>query len=158
MKRRDVFIAALVLVPFAVLVVLGSPSPCESGERVGVRGPFETQPSPSLAPDAATLTKQPLTPALSPPSQGEGGHPSVTVELISRVERTCLADQKRARAVEVRFTPTRDGGFVGVEAQTQDPWLAACVTDVFEETPWQPSPSGTESFAPQIFSFGRPTE
>jgi hypothetical protein len=125
-----------------------SPSPPE-GERVGERGDAE----------GVVEERSPLSPTFSPAGgEGEKGHPSVTVELISRVERTCLADQKRARAVEVRFTPTRDGGFVGVEAQTQDPWLAACVTDVFEETPWQPSPSGTESFAPQIFSFGRPTE
>ena len=145
------------LVPFAVLVAMTlfsasdektswSPSPPE-GERGDAEGVVEK--------------RSPLSPTLSPAGgegEGEKGHPSVTVELISRVERTCLADQKRARAVEVRFTPTRDGGFVGVEAQTQDPWLAACITDVFEETPWQPSPSGTESFAPQIFSFGRPTE
>jgi hypothetical protein len=71
--------------------------------------------------------------------------------------RTCFADQ-RARApaevsITVTFTPTRDGGFAGVAVSTswQDPYLTACVEDVFDEVGFHPS--GRETFAPARHTF-----
>ena len=69
--------------------------------------------------------------------------------------RRCFADQhlKARHEVRVRFTPTRDGGFDEVEVTEQNPYLAACLEDVFSEVAWHPTGKETYSPAEHTFSF-----
>jgi hypothetical protein len=65
----------------------------------------------------------------------------------------CFVDQhlKQPHEVRVHFTPTRDGGFSGVQVEEQNPYLASCLEDVFAEVRW--SPSGAETWAPAMHTF-----
>jgi hypothetical protein len=67
--------------------------------------------------------------------------------------RRCFLYQhlKERREVKVRFTPTRDGGFEHVSVDEQNPYLAACLEDVFAEIAWQPD--GGQTFAPSAHTF-----
>ena len=54
----------------------------------------------------------------------------------------------------MRFTPLADGGFAGarVEKDTgQDPYLDACLVDVFEELGF--TPTGRETFREATYTF-----
>jgi hypothetical protein len=72
--------------------------------------------------------------------------------LLPEVKR-CFADQhfKTRHEVKVRFTPTPDGGFSNVQIDEQNPYLAACLEDVFAELTWQPD--GGQTFAPATHTF-----
>ncbi|MFT3710857.1 MAG: hypothetical protein QM817_24800 [Archangium sp.] len=146
--RRDVWVAALVLVPFVVLIGLTC-----------VGRPQSSEPEMEMARDAAVApktqmftieakTQQPLDAG----AEVVAGHPSLSRALISNAKQ-CLTDQHHQRMVEVHFTPTRAGRFADVRVTTQDPYLEACLQDVFEEAQWTVSASATESFAPTSFTF-----
>lgn len=155
--RRDVLIAAGVLVPFSVLVALGWLYAWPKTPTVDP-GAIAMQPAVVDVPDAGAprLTERPqqtVDAGLPPAVPETAAHPALTAELRARVAQ-CAADQERApRELRVRFTPERDGGFSALRVDTQEPWLEACVIDTFTETGWRPSPSGTESFGPQDHTF-----
>jgi len=129
--RREVWISAGVLVPFAALVAAGF---FFSNERKGVEVPPATGeivvPSPRAAEVSESRDAGGVAPPPPVPEQLTGVLAIVTPQI-----RQCLLDQapKGHSEVEVRFTPLLDGGFGDVVAETQDPYLAACVQDVFEE-------------------------
>ena len=155
--KRELIIAAAVLVPFAVLVALGfyfmpdrppsfipTPSPPgalpRGGEGTAVAAPV---------PDAA-VQRPPFTPELEAP----------LTAVLPEVQR-CFADQHlaRAREVKVHFTPTPDGGFSDVKIDdTQDPYLSACLEDVFAEVRFHPDGRQTWQPATHTFSFGGPQD
>lgn len=158
MKKRDLAIAAGVLIPFAVLVALGfhyaSPAPAlpEDGRHAVNAEPPRVLP--------------PLPPAGEGPGEGEAldaGLPdagrALPPELRAAITAVlpevlqCFRDQKLRRPTEVKvfFTPTRDGGFERVRVNEQNPYLAACLEDVFAEVSW--TPEGPETFSPADHTF-----
>ena len=152
--RRELIIAAAVLVPFAVLVAAGfyfSPDPPGVVEQVEqAESPLpprgEGQGEGRTAVDAAV-------PAPLPPFPPELQAPLTAV--LPEVQR-CFADQhlKRAREVKVHFTPTPDGGFTQVTIDNQqDPYLTACLEDVFAEVRFHPDGRQTWQPATHTFSF-----
>jgi len=129
-----VAIIAGVLVPFAVLVALGF---WFSGGEVVAPTPGAVVVASPAVPDAAVVGTSvshvdagfASSPRPSPPQEERA---KVVVMLV----RQCLEDRRQSQ-VRVKRVPARDGG-VRVIADTQDPYLAACVEDVFEEVPWEP--------------------
>jgi hypothetical protein len=82
---------------------------------------------------------------------------AVPLRAVEPEVRLCFEDQ-RARApadlsVTVRFTPTPDGGFehISLKSSWQDPYLEACLHDVFAEVSF--TPSGAEAFAAASHTF-----
>lgn len=164
--RRELLIAAGVLVPFGVLVVLGfhfsapEPLPVEPGALpVAVTPP----PAPAAAPPAPPIDVVPRPPPPAPPPPAKPVAPAVAPALAAPLAaltpevHRCF-DDARARlkakvSTTVRFTPTRDGGFaeVSLETTAPDPWLRACVEDVFEEVRY--TPAGAETFTPAVHTF-----
>lgn len=163
MRKRELLIAAGVLVPFAFLVAFGfhyaSPLPAERGEgqhAVNASPPQDLPPLPGggegrgegepLALDAGTPAVAdaglPFPPALRAPLT------AVLPEVLQ-----CFRDQRLRHATEVKvfFTPTRDGGFERVRVNEQNPYLAACLEDVFTEVSW--TPEGPETFSPADHTF-----
>ena len=148
--RRELIVAAAVLVPFAVLVGAGfsltggavspapRPEPLPAVERAGPSA-LTTVTGKTLDAGAA------FPPELAAPLKA----------LLPEVHR-CFVDQhfKQVHEVKVHFTPTRDGGFARVSVDEQNPYLAACLEDVLVEVTWHPE--GPETFAPasHTFSFG----
>lgn len=158
-KWVPLLIAGGVLVPFFVLVVLAyrfsepeTPSP--SGRGSG-RGVAEI----AAAPDAgthdnsfvSTAAATPNTPLPDPLPKGEGN--TVPLQAVNKEARRCLSDASPLRpiTIEVHFTPTRDGGFTGVSSNAQDPMIAACLEDVFEELSFDPQ--RTTDFVPTTHTF-----
>lgn len=154
MRKRELLIAGGVLIPFAVLVVAGfhfSSLPAERGEAEG---------------EAHAVNAAPLSPAPPPLPQGredrrlelDAGRPlppelraPVTAVLPEVLQ--CFRDQRLRRPAEVKvfFTPTRAGGFERVRVNEQNPYLAACLEDVFAEVSW--TPEGPETFSPADHTF-----
>ncbi|HEY1088462.1 MAG TPA: hypothetical protein VGE37_12230 [Archangium sp.] len=157
--RRQLVIVLGVLVPFALLVVAGfwfQPEEVKPGEipvrPTGLSEPVEDRPD-------AGGEAQTLSPTLSPAGEREDAGVSFPPELrapltavLPHVKR-CFSDQdlKSPHAIRVSFTPTRDGGFSGVRVDEQNPYLAACLEDVFDEVSWHPE--GPETYAPSQHTF-----
>jgi hypothetical protein len=171
--KPELWIALGVLVPFAVLVAVGlwwstpqRPPLTVATADAGADGarPAETGLSgapaatPSRAPDADAGPSVPSLP--SRPSVTSAAFPpelATPLEAVRAEVHRCLVDQDtRAPAhveVTVVFRPTPSGGFDGVVVKPswQDPYLEACVEDVFAEVRWVPS--GRETFAPSSYTF-----
>jgi hypothetical protein len=130
--RREVWIAAGVLVPFAALVAAGFFFSSES-KRVEVPpAPGEiVVPAPRAAAVLIEARDAGLVAVAAPVAEKLTG----VVAIVTPQIRQCLLDQspRGHSEVKVRFTPLVDGGFGDLVAETQDPYLAACVQDVFEE-------------------------
>ena len=157
--RRELLIILGVLVPFGVLVVLGllflrqePPSPAEP-----IVAP--STPQVIVAPDAppvppvVVLKDAGSDEAVAIPAPKELAAPLATVTpevmLCFRDERAHLKTPQR---LEVRFTPTPDGGFASVHVPgLTNPLIAACVEDVFDEVRF--APTGVETFQPAIHTF-----
>ena len=149
MKREWVIIGA-VLVPFAVLVAAGfyfSPKPPPPIAPESPLPPGEGQGEGRVEQSAPKANK----PALKAPEYPPELEAPLTA-LMPEV-RQCFRDQKlkSRREVKVRFTPTRDGGFEKVEVDEQNPYLAACLEDVFAEVAFHPD--GRQTFAPAAHTF-----
>ncbi|MDP1822671.1 MAG: hypothetical protein Q8L48_05500 [Archangium sp.] len=150
--RRELLIAAAVLVPFGVLVAAGfyfspEPAPFIPSEVEKPFIPSEVEgPSAQLPLDSARGERSPVFPP---------GLAAPLTAVLPEVKR-CFADQhlKQLHEVRVRFTPTRDGGFDRVEVDEQNPYLQACLEDVFAEVAWHPSGPETYTPAEHTFSFG----
>jgi hypothetical protein len=154
--RREFIIAAAVLLPFAVLVAAGfyfsEASPLPRGG--------EDQADASPPPLTITLNKDAGTPPpvakTAPPLPEFPPELAAPLKAVLPEVRRCFADQhlKAPHDVRVRFTPTRDGGFTAIQVDEQNPFLAACLEDVFAEVSWHPE--GPERFLPatHTFSFG----
>lgn len=144
--RRDVVIALFVLIPVAILISLS----------LGERGEGEnTSAAPAKIPGVvmnANVGDAGIAPSPQPLSPRVRERPTSITDAVLANARQCLSDQKTA-SVEVQFTPTREGRYADVKVTTQDPYLAACLEDVFEESKWNVSASATESFAPTSFQF-----
>ena len=145
--RRDLLVALGVLVPVAILLLLSvfqSPAPHpdplptgRGGQRV--RSAVAPPPAPPPTQDAAV--------------EAAPAEPTSLPQALVANARQCLSDQKQQASVEVHFTPTLEGRYVDVRVTTQDPYLAACLEDVFDEARWDVSPGATESFAPTRHTF-----
>ena len=156
--RRELIIAAAVLVPFAVLVALGfafSPDPAPLGIVEQHQPPPEAKGQGDAPAAVVFAVDASVQSPLSPP---ELEAPLRAV--LPEVQR-CFADQHlaRAREVKVHFTPTPDGGFSEVKIDdTQDPYFSACLEDVFAEVRFHPDGRQTWQPATHTFSFGGPQD
>lgn len=151
-------IVAGVLVPFAVLVVLGLRY--TRGEDLVPRAPMipvRVEPPPPPTPPATRDAAPPApaqTPRAAPPEKREEPLPA-PLRAVASEARRCLADAspQHALEIEVRFTPTRDGGYEAVSSSAQDPMLAACLEDVFAELHFDPSQSAAFTPVRHVFRF-----
>jgi hypothetical protein len=146
--KRGLLVAALVLVPFAVLVALGFYF-SEGAE------------TPLTRPDEQRLL---LVPTVIPHPVAEDagvivGDAAPIPALVAPLEpqvRRCFSDAHVRGRIHVRFTPQRDGGFEGItvdQNSTQNPYLAACVEDVLQGAAFQPSPGPDYERVDFTFSF-----
>lgn len=144
--KRGLLVAALVLVPFALLVALGfhfsQPNENAALEDPRVQPPVRTA-TPELAapPEVdAGASAAPSAPALLAPYTAQLGR--------------CFSDNGQHGRIHLRFTPQRDGGFAGVavdQNSTQSPYVAACVEDLLQAARFEPSPG--PDYAPIDFTF-----
>ena len=149
-------IIAGVLVPFSVLVGLGlyftRAEPPLPQPQIPVRAGPTVEAGP---PVALPAPPPPVVVAVAPVA--DAGPPPLAAPLraIDSEARRCLMDASQGKPVEVevQFTPLRDGGYARVHASTQDPMLAACLEDVFEELGFDAA--ATTDFAPvtHVFRF-----
>lgn len=142
--------AALVLVPFAALVVLGF---WFSEPELPLPAPAGSAATPLTMPDAAVA---PLPDPL--PARGER-EPNVSepIRAVTTEARRCFDDNQLTGTIRVRFTPNRDGGYddVTVESNpTQNPYIAACLEDVFAELRFVPAPGERYEPTTHTFNFG----
>lgn len=152
--KRELAIAAGVLVPFALLVAAGFYFSAPAPKVLPVPVAPVVVPAP-VAPSLPPVVAQPVVDAgvavvVAPKYPPELAAP---LEAVEAEVHQCFADQRvqRAHDVRVRFTPTRDGGYVGVEVDEQDPFLAACIEDVFAELHFEPR--GAETYQPAEHTF-----
>ncbi len=159
--RRELAIIVGVLAPFAALLALAffvfrgaSPPPPKDG------------PSPSQSAEARRTNVRPSPPAIVVPVVDAGASPpspllipkelAAPLAAVTPEVMLCFRDQRAhqrdVQRLEVRFTPTPDGGFAGVKVPSSaNPWVSACIEDVFEELRF--TPTGAETFQPAAFTF-----
>lgn len=162
--KPELWIALGVLVPFAVLVAVGlgwstpqrPPSTAATDADTSANADADASANANANADAGA-------PVPSLPSVASTASTDFPAELAAPLEAVraevhrCLIDQDtRAPAhveVTVVFRPTPSGGFEGVVVKPswQDPYLEACVEDVFAEVRWVPS--GRETFALSSYTF-----
>lgn len=147
MKRRELLVALGVLVPFALLVLAGLwwTAPQPSGAPLPVLDPSAPQPSARLQHVEAVGAPVVADAGLDlTPDAGVALHPAL--QAVRPEVELCLKDQgERVPAnahLDVDFTPTRDGGYehVHIHLSWQNPWLEACLEDVFDQVGWVPGP------------------
>ena len=159
--RREAAIIFGVLVPFAVLLALaffffrGAPlSPPNEAPTQGrsAEAPGTSVPASPPAQVEPLVDSGPAAP-LAPPFPKELAAPlaAVTPEVMLCF-RDQRAHQREVQRLEVRFTPTTNGGFAAVRVPSSvNPWVSACIEDVFDELHF--SPTGVETFQPAVFTF-----
>lgn len=137
--KRELLVAAGVLLPFAVLVAVGfhysgrPPPEKDVPLEPVVAPPVENQRAPAL----------PQVPEPTVPAPFRAVMPEIN---------QCFRDHlKAAHPVQVRVTPTAAGGFEAVQVDEQNPYLEACLVDVFAEGRW--TPDGTEALEPIHYTF-----
>lgn len=162
--RREAAIVLGVLVPVAALIAAGlfftraepppePPAPVASRPSSPPPLVVPARPPPAAAAGSASadagVVEEPPPPELEAPLRAVAGE-----------VRHCLLDQadRMHRVVQVRvgFRPLPDGGFEGgvVEGTTwQDPYLSACIEDVFEELGYVPDGRQTFQRATHTFVF-----
>ncbi|MER2561572.1 MAG: hypothetical protein ABTQ32_12660 [Myxococcaceae bacterium] len=156
--RRELLIILGVLVPFGVLVVLG---------LVFLRHEPLPPVEPVAVPAKPEVVLAPVPPAPLPaPPLVDAGRAEVVVDIpkelaaplaaVTPEVMLCFRDErahlKTLQRLEVRFTPTADGGFSSVHVPgLTNPLIAACVEDVFDEVRF--APTGAETFQPAIHTF-----
>lgn len=114
--------------------------------------------------DAAVVMAAPALDAAPPPPESRTLHTddeprlSAPLAAVKKELERCFADQaahhREPGVARVRFRPLADGGFADVRVESdvwQDPYLDACLTDVFEELTY--TPSGREDFATVVHAF-----
>lgn len=160
--RREFIIVLAVLVPFAALVAAGfaySQRPVPVG-AIAVNAPLSVVPTVPAPVPVAPLRAPALEAGVVVVDGRPKDYPPELAAPLKAVERqvaTCFDDEqlRAPKGVEltVAFTPTREGAFaqVTVTSSWQDPYLQACVEDVFAETHWVPE--GRETFAAATHTF-----
>jgi hypothetical protein len=157
--RRELAIVLGVLVPSGVLLALAF---LGFGEEPPSSLPVSAPPSPRPAP-----TPVRLPPAATVLISTDAGEPVVTrqpfpkelaapLAAVTPEVMLCFHDERahhhETQHLKVHFTPTRDGGFSAVKVPTTpNPWVSACVEDVFDEMRFVPT--GAETFQPATFDF-----
>ncbi|MBL8920420.1 MAG: hypothetical protein JNJ54_16270 [Myxococcaceae bacterium] len=157
--RRELLIIAGVLVPFFVLLAVGL---LVDRDRPDALAPAAAPPT--TDPGAAPAPGAPATPptAQAPAAREPSGAPALPRELAAPVTAVtpevlrCFEDHRAhlhaPQHLEVRFTPLPDGGFGSVQVPTHaNPWVSACVEDVFDEVSFVPT--GAETFQPARHTF-----
>lgn len=157
--RRELAIAAGVLVPFAVLVALAfhfAPSvapPPPGSIAVAAHPPPSRAMKPASELDAGLLPAPAHVEPEPPPR-----HLAAPLAAVTPHVQRCFADEpSRLRGhvdARVRFTPTADGGFTAVRVEavsTPSPWVTACIEDAFDEVRF--SPTGAERPEPAVHTF-----
>lgn len=159
--RRELAIVLGVLVPFAVLLALaffvfrGAPPPPlqPEPEPLPTRA---TPPPPAREPPAAVVLVTPDAGVPAAPPQPIPKELAAPLAAVTPEVMLCFRDQRAhqrdVQRLEVRFTPTADGGFAGVKVPSSaNPWVTACIEDVFDELHF--APTGAETFQPAAFTF-----
>lgn len=140
--RRELLIAAGVLVPFSLLVAAGFWfSPNE-----------EMKPLPERQ-EAVPVAPFVSGPVVSPIQVVEKERISEPIQAVKAEVERCFLDRKlkAPHQVRVEFTPTPEGTFGRVVVSEQNPYLAACIEDVFAEMRWRPD--GKTAYAPSNYTF-----
>ncbi len=156
--KRELLIVAGVFVPFALLVTAAFYfSPVASVAPVAPLAPVRVVAAP--APDPSTGSKQAPVPRGGEGAEAVSEFPPELIAPLSAVlpeVRRCFTDQhlKAPHEVNIHFTPTRNGGFDQVQVDEQNPYLAACLEDVFAEVSWHPDGRQTWAPAAHTFRFG----
>lgn len=160
--RRELWIASGILVPFAALVLVGlawtrpAREPADGAPTTKVPPPAPVTAVGLTSPVSSVDASVPLD-ATSPEARRFPVELEAPLRAVEAEVRRCLLDQaSRAPlrvAVTVAFRPTDGGGFeqVTVHPDWQDPYLEACVEDVFAELRWRPT--GRETFVPVKYTF-----
>lgn len=159
--RRELAIAAAVLVPFAALVAAGfwftrpaAPDAPRPDFHVELTPPTprspEREPAHRPAAEDAGVARPADAGAASAPPVREDLRELLTT-VAPRVRR-CLQDEEPRGSYQVRVRLTQQG----LRVESQNPYLTACVEDVFEEVGWHP-PRGFEP-AQHTFSFDGPKD
>ncbi|MDX2010553.1 MAG: hypothetical protein SFW67_10200 [Myxococcaceae bacterium] len=165
MRRREVLLVVGVLGPFCALVLFAlwprrePTSPDSGAPDAAAPGLRASAPLVSFVPsglaDAGTVALvRPTVPAGPPPPVPralEAPLRAVTPEV-----QRCFDDQRAhvhdIQRLEVRFRPLPDGGFSEVRVpSTGNPYLSACIEDVFDELGFVPS--GAETFEVATYQF-----
>ncbi|MCU0697020.1 MAG: hypothetical protein MUC96_10855 [Myxococcaceae bacterium] len=165
MRRREVLLILGVLGPFLTLVTYAlwpraEPADVTSDERRVNDSPSPpSAPAPPPATDAglAAVAAQAPTARLPPPPAFPRALEAPLRAVTPEVMR-CFDDQRAhvhdVQRLEVRFRPLPDGGFSDVRVpSTGNPYLAACIEDVFEELGFAPSGAETFEVATHRFEF-----
>jgi hypothetical protein len=161
--RREGLLVVAVVVPVALLAWLSladreavapAPTALTSAARPGATARADLSPPRPRSPDAGAAPP-PGAPDAGPRWPRELAAPlaAVTPEVLR-----CIDDQRAhlggALRLEVRFRPLPDGGFSEVQvASTQNPYIAACVEDVFAELGYVPGGDETFARATHVFEF-----
>lgn len=154
MSRRELIIVVAVVVPFLALVILALSVPLRPDAPLPV--------TPTPAPPLTTNSVQAAAPVIAPALVLDAGGDELPRELAAPVKAVtpeilrCFGDQRAhlsgVQRLAVSFTPTSDGGFARVRVPTGgNPYLSACVEDVFEEVHFMPT--GLETFRPATHTF-----
>lgn len=161
-RRREWLLLAAVLVPFGALLATSlcadDASTTPPGPRVASPAapthavdtptrppaPHDAPPRPAATPAEARPPQHVDTPTT--PAHVEGLDPppglEAAFEALQPALRQCAEDITNAPTpveVHVRFKATREGRFTGYRLETrswQDPYLEACLEDVFDEVSW----------------------
>lgn len=140
--KRALLVAAGVLLPFSVLVAVGfstAPPPQPRADEAPARAQERTHPPPATQNQSQTNENQPST-------------VPVPLRALMPELNQCFRDHPRdAHPVRVTLTPTAAGTFEGVQVEEQNPYLQACLVDVFAEGRW--NPGGAEALDPIDYTF-----
>lgn len=158
--RRELAIVLGVLVPFGALLALaffffrGAPPAPPTDAPTPTRTLDEPPASPPPPPAPVRLVEDAGTSPVSPslvPKELAAPLAAVTPEVMLCF-RDQRAHQRDVQRLEVHFRPTPDGGFAAVKVPSSgNPWVTACVEDVFDEVHF--APTGAETFQPAAFTF-----
>lgn len=157
--KRELAILLGVLVPFGALVWLAVRAPLP----VEVPGPSQPPPVAKPLPTAQPALDAGERLVVAPVEAVDAGRPrpvprelAAALGAVTPQVQLCVSDQRAhldgPQRIDVHFTPLPDGGFAQVRvASTANPWVGACVEDVFDEVPY--TPSGAETFRPAQWTF-----
>jgi hypothetical protein len=163
--RRELIIVFSVLVPFGALVAAAFAYALQGAPDGAIavnapRLPGTKRPAAALVPEPTPALAALDAGALTPSPERAPAELAAPLKAVERQVATCFDDEhSRApqgpKGVEltVAFTPTRAGAFaaVTISSSWHDPYLQACVEDVFAEAHFLPT--GLETFTPAVHTF-----
>jgi hypothetical protein len=144
--KKEFLIVSGVLLPFFALLALGFWF--TRGEALVTQNDIPVQQR-ELVPEAPDAP----SPTFPPGPRPELAAQSAPVRAVAPQVRQCFKDLRAPirQTVEVDFVPLADGGFAQVRVHSQNPYVVACIEDVFDEVRW--APTDDEKFEPTSATF-----